>query len=272
MSAVKTMNDSKTINEDNRKHIINAIKQNIRADGRSSQDYRDVKVEYGTIASAEGSAKVTIGETVVIAGVKMSLETPYPDTPDQGNFMVNVELLPLSSSEFESGPPSIKAIELARVTDRGIRESKAIDVKKLCIKPGEKVWSILVDICTINDAGNLFDACSFAALAAIKDTKLPVVNEENGRMVIDYKHKTDESLPLEKLPLGITICRVGDVLLVDPLAPEEQVVDTRLTIASMEDGTLCALQKGGSGVLTVDEISQMLDLGVAKAKELREKL
>jgi exosome complex component RRP42 len=267
------MSESKTINDDNRLHIINAIKQNIRIDGRTScTDYRDVKVEYGVVASAEGSAKVTIGDTIVIAGVKMSLENPYPDTPDQGNFMVNVELLPLSSSEFESGPPSIKAIELARVTDRGIRESKAIDNKKLCIKPGEKVWSVLVDICTINDAGNLFDACSLATLAAIKDTKLPLIKEVNDTMVLDYKTKTDESLPLNKLPIGITVCKIGDSIVVDPLSIEEQVTESRLTVTSMEDGTLCALQKGGSGPMTVDEINQMLDLGIAKAKELRKKL
>ncbi len=259
-------------NEDNRAHIINSIKNKVRPDGRSCEEFRDVKVEFGVIATAEGSARVTIGDTIVLAGVKMSLDKPYPDTPDNGNFMVNVELLPSSSPEFEPGPPSITAIELARVTDRGIRESKAIDTKDLCMEPGKLVWGVLVDICTVNSSGNLFDACSLAAIAALKDATLPETITENDNTVVDYKHKTDKKLPLSKTPLGVTVLKIGDTLIVDPDSAEENVFDTRLTITSMEDGTLCAMQKGGNGPLTVDEITKMIDLAVKKAGELRKKL
>ena len=59
-------------------------------------------VEYGVSAkSAEGSAKVTMGDTVVVAGVKMEFGQTYPDTPDEGSIMVSAELLPLSSPEYE---------------------------------------------------------------------------------------------------------------------------------------------------------------------------
>ena len=37
-------------------------------------------------------------------------------------------------NNFDIGRPGIEAIELARVIDRGIRESGFIDFKKLCIK------------------------------------------------------------------------------------------------------------------------------------------
>ena len=113
----------------------------------------------------------------MITGVKMAIETPYPDTPDSGNLMVGAELSPMASPEFESGPPSIQAIELARVVDRGIRESKAIDFDKLCIEKGEKVWSVMIDLTPINDAGNLFDVAALSALAAIKNAKFPKLEE-----------------------------------------------------------------------------------------------
>jgi len=232
----------------------------------------DLVIETGVSKNAEGSAKVSIGDTVVIAGVKMSFDNPYSDTPDQGNLMINVELLPLSNPEFEPGPPTIQSIELARVTDRGIRESKAIDLKKLCVKPGEKVWGVIVDICTINDAGNLFDACSIASIAALKDAKFPEVKEEGDVMTVNYKKRSDKSVPIDKIPINVTVYKIGDTFVVDPLTTEEQAADTRLSVASMDDGTLCALQKGGEGELTVDEIDQMLTLGIAKAKEIREKL
>lgn len=256
------------MNEDYKNHLLNALKNNIRLDGRKCDEYREMKIEYGVTRNAEGSAKVTIGDTEVIAGVKMSLETPYPDTPDQGNFMVNVELLPLSNPDFEPGPPSIYAIEIARVTDRGIRESKAIDTKKLCLKKGEKVWGVIVDICPINDNGNLFDACAIATLAALKDTKLPKLIEEDETMSIDYKERTDEALPLNKEPIGVTVWKFGDSLLVDPTRTEQSDFDSRITVTSTKDGTLCALQKGGNAALSIKEIETMIDLGLKKAKEI----
>src|SRR3989339_530262 len=114
-------------------YIISIAKKGVREDGRAFEEYRQpVKVEYAISGkAAEGSAKVTIGDTVVIAGVKLEVGKPYPDTQDQGTLMVNAEFTPLASPEFEPGPPSIDSIELARVVDRGIRESHVIDFHKL---------------------------------------------------------------------------------------------------------------------------------------------
>ena len=120
-------------------HVVELLGKEKRIDGRNLLDFRNISVEKGITSTAEGSARVKIGNTDVLVGVKLGVETPYPDTPEDGNLMVNAELLPLSSNEFEAGPPGIKAIELARVVDRGIREAKTIDTGKLCITPAEKV-------------------------------------------------------------------------------------------------------------------------------------
>ena len=72
----------------------------------------------------------------------MELGVPYSDTPDEGSLMVGAEFLPMASSDFEMGPPGVDAIELARVVDRSIRESEAIDMKKLCIETGKKMWIV----------------------------------------------------------------------------------------------------------------------------------
>ena len=142
-----------------RSHIISLLDANTRLDGRKFNEYRTpIEIEYGVVKTAEGSARVKIGETDVMVGVKLEVGEPYPDTPNEGTIIVGAELLPMSNPEFEPGPPGIQAIELARVVDRGIRESKALDFKKLCITPGEKIWIVIIDICPINDAGNLFDA------------------------------------------------------------------------------------------------------------------
>src|SRR3989338_5155635 len=207
----------------NKDTISELAKQQKRLDGRTLTEYRQpIVITTGISWTAEGSAKVQIGNTVVMAGVKMAIEKPYNDTSEEGGIMVNAELLPLSSPEYESGPPGKKAIELARVIDRGIREAKAIDLKKLCITAGEKAWFVTIDIITINDAGNLFDAAGLAAMAALKSARFPVVDTETG--AIDYKTKTKERLPIIKEPLPVTVNKISGQFLVDPTSEEEQSV------------------------------------------------
>ena len=122
------------------------LAQGKRFDGRKPEDFREISIEGNVSNKAEGSARVRLGKTEVIVGIKMGVAEPYPDSPNKGNLMVTAELLPLSSPRFESGPPRFPAVELGRLVDRAIRESKFIDFEKLCIKEGEKVWSVFIDI------------------------------------------------------------------------------------------------------------------------------
>ena len=247
----------------NKETIAQLAKENRRLDGRTLNEFRQPIIIQTDISwTAEGSVRVQIGETVVMAGVKLSLEKPYNDTSDEGGIMINAELSPLSSREFEVGPPGIKAVELARVVDRGIRESKAIDLKALCIEPGVKAWFVTVDIVSINDAGNLLDTAGLAALAALKSARFPMVDPETG--AIDYKQKTDKPLPLTKEPLPITVYQINGSLLVDPSQEEENAYEARLTVASDSDGTISALQKGGVAPLSIEQIENMVDLALEK--------
>jgi exosome complex component RRP42 len=258
------------MNQDLKIHLIRALQKNIRFDGRKNLEYRPITVQYGVSASAEGSAIVKIGGTEVMAGVKLETGKPYPDTPNQGNLMVNAELLPLSNPAFETGPPGEQATELARVVDRAIRESKSIDVHKLVISPGEKVWSVSIDICTINDEGGLQDAACLAALAALKNTKMPKLDENND---VDYDaEKTKEGLPLSKEPVEVTIIKVGDQFFVDALSEEENAIEARLTVAVTEKGMICAMQKGGATPLSPEEIDKMIEIAQKLAPLLRKSL
>ena len=258
------------MNQELKQHVLRALTKGVRFDGRKALEYRPITVEYVISGSAEGSARVRMGGTEVLAGVKIETSTPYPDTPNQGNLMVNAELMALSNPAFESGPPGEQATELARVVDRAIRESKSIDVHKLVIKPGEKVWGVNIDICTINDEGGLQDAACLAALAALKDTRLPKLNENDD---VDYDaEKTKEGLPLSREPVEVTVIKVGDQFFVDPLSEEEKAIEARLTVAVTEKGTVCALQKGGSAPLSPEEIDKMIEIAQKLAPTLRKAL
>lgn len=253
------------MNEELRSTVIRSLDHGIRFDGRESMtEYRPLTLSAEASCNAEGSARVQIGGTIVLVGVKMMVGTPYPDSPDKGTLMVNTELLPLSNPEFEKGPPRIDAIELSRVVDRGVRESDVIDMHKLCIEPGEKVWSVMIDICTLNDEGNLFDAAALGALIALKTARFP--KYEDGK--IDFKEHTDP-LPLNPMPISVTVLKIGEHFIVDPDYEEWKVYDARLTVATLEDGTICAMQKGGDSPLTIEDIDKMVGIAIDKAKELR---
>jgi|TARA_B100002003_G_scaffold243092_1_gene267042 exosome complex component RRP42 len=252
-----------------RNHIIKLFESNTRLDGRKLDEFRKpITLEYGVTNTAEGSARVKIGETEVMVGVKVEVMEPYPDQPDRGSLMVGAELLPMSNPEFEPGPPGIAAVEIARVVDRGIRESECIDFKKLCVKEGEKAWFLLIDIISINDEGNLLDAASLGALAALKDMNFPKLDGDK----IDYKEKTKQKLEITKNPIAITVIKIGQNFIVDAGTEEEKVVDARLTVTSLDDGSLCSLQKGGDYPLSAEDVDKMIDIAVEKAKDLRKLL
>jgi exosome complex component RRP42 len=49
-------------------------------------------------------------------------------------------------------------------------------------------------------------------------------------------------------------------------------MDSRITFATKEDGTICAIQKGGSGYFTPQQILEASKIALDKAVELRKKL
>src|SRR3989344_968872 len=256
------------MNDSFKDHALNLFSTGFHIDGRKLDEYREISYETGiSNQSAEGSARVKIGMTEVVVGIKMEIGEPFPDRLDEGGIIVNAELKPFSSWKYDSGPPGINAIELSRLVDRVIREGKYLDLKKLCIEEGKRVWIVFIDIYPINDAGNLFDASILASLLALRDAKFPHIKNDR----IEYKNLSDESLPLsKKIPLSCTVFICEENIIIDPDSDEENFIHARLTIGITEDNVICALQKGGMTPLTAEEIDKMVDLAMKKTKELRE--
>jgi len=251
------------------KQIEQMIEKGKRLDGRGLNDYREIKVEQGLIERAEGSARVLLGKTDVLVGIKVETGTPFPDTPNEGVQTVNAELVPLASPSFEPGPPDENSIELARIVDRGIRESKAIDTGKLCIEPGKKVFVVFVDVYVLNHDGNLIDASAIAAVSALMNTKMPNYEIENGELKIKTGYT---SLPMKSHPVTVTVGKIGSNLIVDPWLEEEQVMDARMSMAINDDGNICAIQKGGSGYFIPQQVIEISKLVQEKAAAIRKKL
>ena len=239
--------------------ILSLLNEGKRLDNRKLDEPRPIMIEPGYIEKADGSALVRLGETMVLAGVKIELGTPYPDTPNEGIMMVNAEFVPVASPYFEPGPPDENAFELARVIDRSFRETRAINLEELAVIPGQKVMIIWDDIYVLNHAGNLVDAAAIATLAALATTKVPKVDTQGEQPVI-RRHEYDRELPIEKMVVTATIAKIADYYLVDPTDEEESVADSRLSVSFVRDGTIAGIQKTGEGALSPDDVDNMVEL------------
>jgi exosome complex component RRP42 len=180
----------------------------------------------------------------------------------------------MASDRFEMGPPKIEAIEVARIVDRGVRESDFIDFEKLCIKEGEKVWGICLDIYPLNYDGNLIDASFIAGVCAILTAKMPKYDEETEK--VKYGELTTKNVPTsDKIPVMMTFYKIGDKIVVDPKLEEVDACNSRLSIAltkEKKEWNINAMQKGEEGVLTEKDMNTILDLAKEKAEELIKKI
>ena len=245
--------------------ILSLIAKGLRIEERDLYTPRLIKIETGVVERAEGSAQVQLGKTQVLVGVKVDVGTPFKDTPDEGVIAVNAEFVPIASPMFEPGPPDENAIELARVIDRSLRESNAVDRKSLVIIPGQKVWVVHVDIYVLNYDGNLFDASMLATMAALIDTRLPDYEElETGEIRLKEEKKTP--LQINKIVTTVNIAKIGDYLIVDPNLDEETVADTKLIVAYDHEGNVVGIQKSGAGSMTREEILKAIDIGSKAAR------
>ncbi len=243
-----------------RDYVLAKLRENERIDGRRFDEMRPIEIKTGLIKKAEGSAYVRLGNTQVVAGVKMQIGEPFPDTPDQGIIITNAELVPLASPTFEPGPPDENAIELARVVDRGIRCSEAVDLNKLCIEEGEKVWMVFIDIWALDDDGNLMDASALAAISALLNTTVPAERFEVG---------DDFPLPVRDLPVAITSLVFEDKVIVDPCRDELSIGKNTITITTDQNDNVVAVQKSGPFLLSEKAFDEVLDVSIRKAREVR---
>jgi len=240
-----------------------------RFDSRELLAFRELSIDFNVSNKSEGSARVKLGKTEVIAGVKLEIGEPYPDSPNKGNLMVSGDLLPLASPRFESGPPGFDAIELPRLVDRAIRASDILDFSKLVVENGKKVWTVIVDVYPINDDGNIIDAAALAALAALRKARFPSLDSEGK---INYKEKSSP-LPLaqEISPLSFSFYKLGDSLILDPTREEEEACDLRITFGISKwkgQFMLNSCQKRGEAALTSEDISKMMEILPQKFDEL----
>ena len=278
--------------------IRRGLQSGVRFDGRDLLDSRDVEVamERGEFNSM---AELQCGNSRVNCSVRGEIVAPYPDRPTDGIIQFNASL---SMAAESSG---LSANDVVRTLEKAIRESDALDMESLCIVGGKYVWLITCDVRVVDYAGNALDAAIFSAAAAIKIFRKPDVsisNDTDGVATLII-HKSDEREPLplalHHTPLAVSFAvfkhtvtskdsddydgrtvskrdnsfQGNPVMLVaDPLAEEEAVMDGSIMYSLNGDNELCALQKPGGVSLPPPTILHGLKLASLRAQQLHKSL
>ncbi|CAD5322890.1 unnamed protein product [Arabidopsis thaliana] len=255
-----------TVNES--KFVESALQSELRVDGRGLYDYRKLTIKFG---KEYGSSQVQLGQTHVMAFVTAQLVQPYKDRPSEGSFSIFTEFSPMADPSFEPGHPGESAVELGRIIDRALRESRAVDTESLCVLAGKLVWSVRIDLHILDNGGNLVDAANVAALAALMTFRRPdcTVGGDNSQDVIIHPPEEREPLPLiiHHLPIAFTFgfFNKGSILVMDPTYVEEAVMCGRMTVTVNANGDICAIQKPGEEGVNQSVILHCLRLASSRA-------
>ncbi len=264
----------------------------LRADGRQPLDLRAIRITFGR-RHGRAFAEVQLGRTRVRAAVTSEIVAPFPDRPVEGFLTFNMDAAQLLENSggrngggaFGGGNTGAgagggaggasaedaaarRATYLTKVVESGIREARAIDTEALCIVAGEKAWSIHCEMHVLDDGGNLTDAASLAAIAALRHFRRPEVTVADGKVV---EHPLEERMPVplsvHHTPLSLTFAflggesrssgadaglveSTGGVLVVDPTHREEYAARGSMTVIMNLHGELCGVHKAGAPGIT----------------------
>ncbi|XP_061764532.1 exosome complex component RRP45 isoform X2 [Nerophis ophidion] len=253
-----------------RDFLLKAIEEKKRLDGRQTYDYRKTMIVFGTDF---GCCFVELGKTRVMAQVSCELVAPKENRPNEGFMLFNIELSPMASPAFEQGRQSELLVKLNRQLERCLRNSKCIDIESLCVVSGEKVWQIRVDVHMLNHDGNLMDAASIAAIAALCHFRRPDVGIQGDEVTV-YSPEERDFIPLSiyHMPISVSFAffQKGTYLLVDPCEREECVMDGLLMIAMNKHREICSIQSSGGIMLLKEQVMRCSKIASVKVSEITE--
>ncbi|KAG8812474.1 hypothetical protein FRC17_002014 [Serendipita sp. 399] len=190
----------------------------IRQDGRDVHDYRTIGVMTGDGVAplANGSAKVSVGGTEVVAAVRLEVgdTSSYSSSGgggggggggvgnDEGRIRCNVTCSPaayphLSSNqqdEIQNDLTSLLQSVYSRPTPPHHPSSSSssslsfwdqLESNLLILSTGKirKYWTLHLDAVVLSDAGNLYDVLFLACRGALWDTRVPRTR------AVEYRHQ-----------------------------------------------------------------------------------
>ncbi len=232
----------------------------VRADGRTPQQMREVTIERGWSAQAEGSALISYGATKVLCTASFSPGVP-PWLRGQGTGWVTAEysMLPRSTNERMAresvkGKIGGRTHEISRLVGRSLRA--VVDMKAL----GEN--TILIDCDVLQADGGTRTASITGAYVALAEA----IEWARGKGYIAKK-----AMPLTDSVAAVSVGIVGGVPMSDLAYVEDSKAGTDMNVVVTGRGGFVEVQGTAEGAtFSRDELNSLLDLAIVSTDELRE--
>ncbi|XP_022179635.1 exosome complex component RRP42 isoform X2 [Myzus persicae] len=268
-----------SLNEAEKVYIIHGVEENFRCDGRSRQDYRPLELEMDIVSNANGSARLRLANSDILVCVKVEIDTPLPEAPKDGKVEYFVDCSANATPAFEGRGGEHLAAELSRFLS--LAHGPVFNLSKLCIVPGQSCWKLFVDVLILECGGNLFDAVSLAAKAALCNTSLPnIVGTYEDGQNIDLQISDDpfdtKALDASDLPVLVSMCKIGNSYVADPTIEEEICGAGCIVVSVTPKGNVTAVLKKGAGSFMPDTLNEIImsgsHIGILLNKALNETL
>ncbi|CCF60112.1 hypothetical protein KAFR_0J00440 [Kazachstania africana CBS 2517] len=248
--------------------IVGALKERYRLDGRSFDEFREVKIKFG---NEYGDVMVEMGETKVHVRISCQVTQPYEDRPFEGLFLISTESTPMAGPQFENGTnTSGDEVLISRIIEKAIRRSGALDVEGLCIVAGSKCWAVRANVHFLNCDGGFIDASCIAVIAGLMHFKKPDITVHGEKVIV---HPLDEREPVPLGILHIPICVTfsffnpqdteenikgesnQEIAIIDATLKEELLRDGVLTVTLNKNREVVQVSKAGG--LPMDALQLM---------------
>ncbi|EGT53212.1 CBN-EXOS-9 protein [Caenorhabditis brenneri] len=248
--------------------ILEALRSGKRFDFRGLEEFREVKLVVG---AEIGTAICTIGNTKVLAAVSAQIAEPSSMRPHKGVINIDVDLSPMANYANEHDRLGSRGMELIRLLELIIRDSRCIDVESLCIRAGKEIWKVRVDVRILDDDGSLLDCACLAAITALQHFKRPNVTlEPHHTLIYSEYEKAPVPLNIYHMPICTTIGLLdkGQMVVIDPTDKEAACLDGSIVVACNKRREVCALHQSTNLVLSTKQIERCVKLAMSRAEAL----
>ncbi|VUZ48615.1 unnamed protein product, partial [Hymenolepis diminuta] len=250
--------DSVLISDAERFYLVQGCQLGCRLDGRRQIDFRPVELESGILNHTAGSARIKVGNTVVIACVSVEIGNTTLECPNEGRIEIDVECSPTATPKFSGKSGSDIAVTLKATLSTAFTKD-CLPLKSLCIQSGKQCWIIHTDVLVLESDGNLLDAASLSILAALSTMKLPMsLAQKLAAEKCEALNPDGFSLCIKSLPTFVTVHKIGESYVVDTNKEEESCSFSRIFVAVRSDGTITTIIKEGCGSQRVDSLIKMV--------------
>lgn len=199
-----------------------------RPDGRAAEALRPVAIEIGVSKFAEGSARITMGDTVVLCLATVEDRVPrHLEGKDQGWVTAEYAMLPRATPERSPresivGRPGGRTFEIQRLVGRALRA--AVDLKLLGAR------TVQVDCEVIQADGG-------TRTAAIT----------GGYVALAHALRAVAPSPLVRNVAAVSAGLVGGELLLDLAYAEDSIAEADVNVVATSDGELIEVQGTAEG-------------------------